>query len=78
VLDTLRLKSHCCAEDYRVIMEGCQCMACCDGNGKGGSTRARLYSMLKNDNPLAVSLVTHHNLSLYSALDGYRIVVKRF
>jgi hypothetical protein len=44
-------------------------MACCDGSGKGGYTRARLY-MLKNDNPLAVSLGTHHNLSIYSALDG--------
>jgi queuine tRNA-ribosyltransferase len=31
---TLRLKLHSCAEDYRVFMEGCQCMACCDGNGK--------------------------------------------
>ena len=50
-LSTLRLKSHSCAEDYRVIMEGCQCMACCDGNGKGGYSRAtRLYSMLQNDN----------------------------
>jgi hypothetical protein len=38
-------------------------MACCDGNGKGGYTRAtRLYSMLKNDNP-RISLVTHHNLA---------------
>jgi hypothetical protein len=39
-------------------------MACCDGSGKGGYTRARLY-MLKNDNPLAVSLGTHHNLSIF-------------
>ena len=66
---TLRLKSHSCAEDYRVIMVGCQCMACCDGNGKGGYTRARLYSMLKNDNPLAVSLVTHHNLAYMMLLN---------
>ena len=61
---TLRLKSHGCAEDHRVIMDGCECMACCDGNGGGGGyTRARLHAMLKNDNPLAVSLVTHHNLA---------------
>lgn len=63
---TLRLKSHHCAEDYRVIMKGCGCVACSDGNGDGdggGYTRARLHAMLKNDNPLAVSLVTHHNLA---------------
>lgn len=61
---TLRLKAHQCAEDYRVIAEGCKCMAC-----KGGFTRARLYSMLKNDNPLAVSLVTHHNLAYMMTLN---------
>jgi tRNA-guanine transglycosylase len=61
---TLRLKANDCAEDYRVIDKGCGCMAC-----KGGYTRARLYSMLKNDNPLAVSLVTHHNLAYMMALN---------
>lgn len=67
---TLRLKGHACAEDYRVIMEGCGCMACCDGNGDGGGyTRARLHAMLKNDNPLAVSLVTHHNLAYMRSLN---------
>ncbi|KAL7481912.1 hypothetical protein ACHAW6_007593 [Cyclotella cf. meneghiniana] len=75
---TLRLKSHSCADDYRVIMEGCQCMACCDGNGKGGYSRARLYSMLKNDNPLAVSLVTHHNLAYMMSLNrGMREAIKK-
>jgi tRNA-guanine family transglycosylase len=44
-------------------------MACCDGNEKGGYTRARLYSMLKNNNPLAVSLVTHHNLTYMMLLN---------
>ena len=61
---TLRLKGHSCAEDYRVIMEGCGCMAC-----SGGYTRARLHAMLKNDNPLAVSLVTHHNLGYMMSLN---------
>ena len=67
---TLRLKSHACAEDYSVIMKGCKCMACCHGNADGGGyTRARLHSMLKNDNPLAVSLVTHHNLAYMMSLN---------
>ena len=67
---TLRLKGHDCAEDYGVIMEGCKCSACCDGKGDGGGyTRARLHAMLKNDNPLAVSLVTHHNLAYMMSLN---------
>ena len=61
---TLRLKSHNCAEDFNVIMSGCKCIAC-----KGGYTRARLYSMLKNDNPVAVSLVSHHNLAYMMLLN---------
>jgi queuine tRNA-ribosyltransferase len=61
---TLRLKGHDCAEDYRVIMEGCECMAC-----GGGYTRARLHGMLKNDNPLAVSLMSHHNLAYMMSLN---------
>ena len=61
---TLRLKGHDCAEDYRVIMEGCECMAC-----GGAYTRARLHGMLKNDNPLAVSLMSHHNLAYMMSLN---------
>ncbi|KAL7496242.1 hypothetical protein ACHAWT_004463 [Skeletonema menzelii] len=61
---TLRLKSHACSEDYRVIMHDCKCMACA-----GGYTRSRLHAMLKNDNPFAVSLVTHHNLAYMMALN---------
>ena len=61
---TLRLKGHDCAEDYRVIMEGCECMAC-----GGGYTRARLHGMLKNDNPLAGSLMSHHNLAYMMSLN---------
>lgn len=67
---TLRLKGHGCADDYRVIMKGCKCMACYDENGDGGGyTRARLHAMLKNDSPLAVSLVTHHNLAYMMSLN---------
>ena len=61
---TLRLKGHGCADDYRAIMEGCECMAC-----GGGYTRARLHAMLKNDSSLAVSLVTHHNLAYMMSLN---------
>ena len=61
---TLRIKGHGCANDYSVIMEGCTCMAC-----SGGYTKARLHAMLKNDNPLAVSLVTHHNLAYMMSLN---------
>ena len=61
---TLRLKSHSCSQDYRVIMKDCKCMACANGY-----TRARLHAMLKNDNPLAVSLVTHHNLAYMMAFN---------
>ena len=69
---TLRLKANSCAQDYNVIMEGCKCMAC-----KEGYTRARLYSMLKNNNPLAVSLVTHHNLAYMMSLNrGMREAIK--
>jgi queuine tRNA-ribosyltransferase len=61
---TLRLKSHRCSDDYRVMMNGCKCMACSEGY-----TISRLHAMLKNNNPLAVSLVTHHNLAYMMALN---------
>jgi tRNA-guanine family transglycosylase len=54
---TLRLKANECACDDRVIMEGCACQAC-----SGGYTRSRLHFMLKTHNPLAISLMTHHNI----------------
>ena len=67
---TLRLKGNSCAEDFSVIAPGCQCVACRDDNGDGGGyTRARLHAMLKNDNPLAVSLITHHNLAYMMSLN---------
>jgi queuine tRNA-ribosyltransferase len=35
----------------------------------GGYTRARLHGMLKNDNPLAGSLMSHHNLAYMMSLN---------
>jgi len=61
---TLRLKGHACSDDRRVIQEECQCMAC-----EEGYTRARLHAMLKNDNPLVISLITHHNLAYMMSLN---------
>lgn len=60
---TLRLKANECALDDRVIMEGCACQACA-----GGYTRSRLHFMLKANNPLAISLMTNHNISYMMAL----------
>jgi len=55
---TLRLKANQFSRDSRVIMEGCGCLAC-----KGGYSRARLHALLKNSNPLAATLMTHHNIA---------------
>jgi queuine tRNA-ribosyltransferase len=55
---TLRLKSHGCAGDDRVIQDGCRCQPC-----REGVSRARLHGLLKSSNPLAVELVTQHNLA---------------
>lgn len=55
---TMKLKSNEYSNDPRVIMEGCKCIAC-----KGGISRARLHFLLKSDNPLAATLLTHHNIA---------------
>ena len=60
---TLRLKANECAWDDRVIMEGCACQAC-----SGGYSRSRLHFMLKTNNPLAISLMTNHNIAYMMAL----------
>lgn len=73
---TLRLKSNKCSTDSRVIQEGCECLAC-----KGGWSRARLHALLKSGNPLAATLMTHHNIAYMMALvRGMReaIMEKRF
>jgi queuine tRNA-ribosyltransferase len=60
---TLRLKSNECAWDNRVIMDGCPCQACA-----GGYSRSRLHFMLKTNNPLAISLMTNHNIAYMMSL----------
>ena len=55
---TLKLKNRECTTDTSVIQNGCQCQAC-----RLGVSRARLHSLLKTGNPLAVSLVTQHNVA---------------
>ena len=60
---TLRLKARECAMSPNVIQSGCPCLACRDG-----ITRGRLHSLLKADNPLAVELITQHNIAYMMSL----------
>lgn len=60
---TLRLKSHFCSTDERVVQEGCGCQACA-----GGISRARLHSLFKSGNCLAAQLLTQHNIAYMMAL----------
>lgn len=60
---TLKLKSHECAKDERVIQQGCACQAC-----KGGYSRARLYTLFKNGNTMAAQLLTQHNIAYMMTL----------
>jgi queuine tRNA-ribosyltransferase len=55
---TLKLKSRSCADDARIVQEGCRCQPC-----RWGVSRARLHGLLKAGNPLAVELVTQHNIA---------------
>ncbi|GKY99940.1 hypothetical protein MPSEU_000947600 [Mayamaea pseudoterrestris] len=55
---TLKVKAHECAADARVIQEGCQCQAC-----RLGVSRARLHALFKTRNPVAVELITQHNIA---------------
>ena len=59
---TLRVKAHECAEDSRVIQEGCGCQAC-----REGISRARLHALFKVRNPVAVELITQHNIAYMMA-----------
>jgi queuine tRNA-ribosyltransferase catalytic subunit len=73
---TLRLKSRECAQSQDVIQTGCGCQAC-----RMGITRARLHSLLKSSNPLAIELVTQHNIAyMMSLVRGMRqaILEQRF
>jgi queuine tRNA-ribosyltransferase catalytic subunit len=55
---TLRLKGNDCLDDESVIQEGCLCQAC-----RMGISRRRLYSLFKAGNPVAVELITQHNIA---------------
>lgn len=60
---TLKIKAHECAADTRIIQEGCQCQACREGIG-----RARLHALFKTRNPVAVELITQHNIAYMMSL----------
>jgi queuine tRNA-ribosyltransferase catalytic subunit len=56
---TLKLSSNCCGrDDKNVIQENCRCQAC-----RRGITRARLHVLLKANNPVAIELITQHNIA---------------
>jgi queuine tRNA-ribosyltransferase catalytic subunit len=60
---TFRIKSQEFATDTSIIQAGCQCQAC-----REGISRSRLHSLLKTSNPLAVELITQHNIAHMMAL----------
>ena len=60
---TLRLRSREAALSTDVIQKDCVCQAC-----RNGVSRTRLHSLLKANNPLAVELITHHNLAYMMSL----------
>jgi queuine tRNA-ribosyltransferase len=60
---TLRLKGHECAHNNEVIQKDCCCQAC-----REGISRARLHTLFKAGNPLAVELITQHNVAYMMAL----------
>ncbi|GAX15619.1 queuine tRNA-ribosyltransferase [Fistulifera solaris] len=62
---TCKLKAQACATDFRVIQENCKCQAC-----QLGITRSRLHFMYKTGNPVAVQLLTQHNLTYMMQLVG--------
>ena len=60
---TIKLKAHGCLSDTRIILEGCRCQAC-----REGISRARLHMLFKASNPLAVELITQHNIAYMMSL----------
>jgi queuine tRNA-ribosyltransferase len=60
---TLKVKAHECATDNKVIQDGCGCQAC-----REGISRARLHTLFKARNPVAVELITQHNIAYMMAL----------
>lgn len=55
---TLRLRHHEFTLDMRVLDEECTCQAC-----TGNYSRQRLQQLLKASNPLAVQLLSLHNIT---------------
>ena len=55
---TLRIKGRECLLDQTVIQEGCGCQPC-----REGITKARIHGLLKANNPIAVELITQHNIA---------------
>jgi len=60
---TLRLRSHEFASDDRIVQSGCLCQAC-----REGISRSRLHALVKTQNPVAVELITQHNIAYMMAL----------
>ena len=60
---TLRLKSHEFATDSKPIEQGCQCQAC-----RIPVPRSRIHYLLKTDHPLAIQLLTQHNIAYMMSL----------
>ena len=49
--------------DKTVIQEGCGCQPC-----REGISRARIHGLLKSNNPIAVELITQHNIAYMMGL----------
>jgi queuine tRNA-ribosyltransferase catalytic subunit len=60
---TLRLKGNDCATADSVIQADCRCQAC-----RRGISRSRLHMLFKAGNPVAVELITQHNLAYMMSL----------
>jgi queuine tRNA-ribosyltransferase catalytic subunit len=59
----LRLKGNDCATAEAVIQDDCPCQAC-----RRGMSRATLARLFKAGNPVAVELLTQHNIAYMMAL----------
>lgn len=55
---TLRLKGNDCAMDKTVVQDNCKCQAC-----RRMISRASLARLFKAGNPVAVELLTQHNIA---------------
>ena len=55
---TLRIRGRECLNDTSVLQEGCGCQPC-----REGISKARLHGLLKTNNPIAVELITQHNIA---------------